>query len=144
MIVGHVGPVRARVTCPPRAWSVLEKCDSIWARVKAVTSGGAEADDHLVLEEAFGGYIKTVVLRPIPDAAVRVAALQNGEVDVAVNMPPHLAAIIAGHTRVFLSTAPSIPTLQLMFVTQEFEAQHKLVALYGASKRLNWRARSDR
>jgi len=74
--------------------------------------------------------IKTVVFRPIPDDAVRVAALQNGEVDLAVNIPPHLAAIIAGHPRVFLSTAPSIRTLQLMFVTHEFDAQHKLVGPY--------------
>ena len=41
--------------------------------------------------------IKTVVFRPIPDDAVRVAALQNGEVDVAVNIPPHLANIIDNH-----------------------------------------------
>jgi peptide/nickel transport system substrate-binding protein len=74
--------------------------------------------------------IKTVVFRPIPDDAVRVAALQNGEVDVAVNIPPHLASIIAGHPKVFLSTAPSIRTLQLMFVTHEFDAQHKLVGPY--------------
>jgi peptide/nickel transport system substrate-binding protein len=74
--------------------------------------------------------IKTVVFRPIPDDAVRVAALQNGEVDVAVNIPPHLANIIAGHPKVFLSTAPSIRTLQLMFVTHEFDAQHKLVGPY--------------
>jgi peptide/nickel transport system substrate-binding protein len=74
--------------------------------------------------------IKTVVFRPIPDDAVRVAALQNGEVDVAVNIPPHLASIIAGHPKVFLSTAPSIRTLQLMFVTHEYDAQHKLVGPY--------------
>src|SRR5262245_995243 len=35
--------------------------------------------------------IKTAVWKPIPDDAVRVAALQNGEIDVAVNIPPHLA-----------------------------------------------------
>ncbi|HSE02734.1 MAG TPA: ABC transporter substrate-binding protein, partial [Methylomirabilota bacterium] len=74
--------------------------------------------------------IKTVVFRPIPDDAVRVAALQNGEVDVAVNIPPHLATIIANHPKVFLSSAPSIRTLQLMFVTHEFDAQHKLVGPY--------------
>ena len=74
--------------------------------------------------------IKTVVFRPIPDDAVRVAALQNGEVDVAVNIPPHLASIIANHPKVFLSTAPSIRTLQLMFVTHEFDAQHKLIGPY--------------
>ncbi len=74
--------------------------------------------------------IKTVVFRPIPDDAVRVAALQNGEVDVAVNIPPHLANIIANHPKIFLSTAPSIRTLQLMFVTHEYDAQHKPVGPY--------------
>jgi len=74
--------------------------------------------------------IKTVVFRPIPDDAVRVAALQNGEVDVAVNIPPHLANIINNHPKIFLSTAPSIRTLQLMFVTHEYDAQHKLVGPY--------------
>jgi peptide/nickel transport system substrate-binding protein len=74
--------------------------------------------------------IKTVVFRPIPDDAVRVAALQNGEVDVAVNIPPHLANIIANHPKIFLSTAPSIRTLQLMFVTHEYDAQHKLIGPY--------------
>src|SRR5499433_3900228 len=39
--------------------------------------------------------VKTLVFRPIPDDAVRVAALQNGEIDVAVNIPPHMANIIA-------------------------------------------------
>ena len=74
--------------------------------------------------------IKTVVFRPIPDDAVRVAALQNGEVDVAVNIPPHLASVIEKHPRLFLSTAPSIRTIQLMFVTHEYDAQHKLVGPY--------------
>ena len=92
-------------------------------------------DDEIVLEanEQFwrgAPKIKTVVFKPIPDDAVRVAALQNGEVDVAVNIPPHLANIIANHPKAFLSTAPSIRTLQLMFVTHEYDAQHKLVGPY--------------
>jgi peptide/nickel transport system substrate-binding protein len=74
--------------------------------------------------------IKTVVFRPIPDDAVRVAALQNGEVDVAVNIPPHLASLIASHPKVFLSAAPSIRTIQLMFVTHEYDQQHKLIGPY--------------
>jgi peptide/nickel transport system substrate-binding protein len=92
-------------------------------------------DEEIVLE-ANGQYwrgapkIKTVVFRPIPDDAVRVAALQNGEVDLAVNIPPHLATIIANHPKIFLSTAPSIRTLQLMFVTHEYDAQHKPVGPY--------------
>jgi peptide/nickel transport system substrate-binding protein len=74
--------------------------------------------------------IKTVVFRPIPDDAVRVAALQNGEVDVAVNIPPHLANIIANHPKLFLSTAPSVRTIQLMFYTHQFDTQNKLVGPY--------------
>ncbi len=92
-------------------------------------------DEEIVLEANpayWGGApkIKTVVFRPIPDDAVRVAALQNGEIDVAVNIPPHLANIIANHPKLFLSTAPSIRTIQLMFYTHQFDAQHKLVGPY--------------
>jgi peptide/nickel transport system substrate-binding protein len=74
--------------------------------------------------------VKSLVFRPIPDDAVRVAALQNGEVDVAVNIPPHLATIIANHPRLFLSQAPSVRTIQLMYYTHQFDAQHKLVGPY--------------
>ena len=59
-----------------------------------------------------------------------MAALQNGEVDVAVNIPPHLATIIANHPRLFLSTAPSVRTIQLMYYTHQYDAQHKLVGPY--------------
>src|SRR5947208_11999316 len=92
-------------------------------------------DEEIVLE-ANPSYwrgaarIKSVVFRPIPDDAVRVAALQNGEVDVAVNIPPHLAAIIDKHPKIFLSTAPSIRTIQLMFYTHQMDAQHKATGPY--------------
>jgi len=94
------------------------------------------AKDEEIVLEANDAYwrgapkIKTVVFKPIPDDAVRVAALQNGEVDVAVNIPPHLANIIDKHPKLFLSTAPSIRTLQLMFVTWEYDAQHKPIGPY--------------
>jgi peptide/nickel transport system substrate-binding protein len=92
-------------------------------------------DEEIVLEADPNHWrgaprIKTVVFRPIPDDAVRVAALQNGEVDVAVNIPPHLASPIANHSRLFLSTAPSIRTIQLMFQTAEYDEQHKLLGPY--------------
>ena len=74
--------------------------------------------------------IKKLVFRPIPDDAVRVAALRNGEIDVAVNIPPHLATIIANHPKLFLSTAPSVRTIQLMYYTHQYDAQHKLVGPY--------------
>src|SRR6266446_5014239 len=74
--------------------------------------------------------IKRLVFKPIPDDAVRVAALQNGEVDVAVNIPPHLATVIANHPKLFLSTAPSVRTIQLLYYTHQYDAQHKLVGPY--------------
>jgi len=92
-------------------------------------------DEEIVLE-AFAGHwrgapkIKTVVFKPIPDDAVRVAALQNGEIDIAVNIPPHLGSIIDKHPKLFLSTAPSIRTIQLMFYTHEFDTKNKLVGPY--------------
>ncbi len=74
--------------------------------------------------------VKKLVFRPIPDDAVRVAALQNGEIDVAVNIPPHLASIIANHPKLFLTTAPSVRTIQLLYYTHQFDAQNKLVGPY--------------
>jgi peptide/nickel transport system substrate-binding protein len=74
--------------------------------------------------------IKRLVFKPIPDDAVRVAALQNAEVDVAVNIPPHLASVIANHPKLFLSTAPSTRTIQLIYYTHQYDLQHKLVGPY--------------
>ncbi len=95
------------------------------------------AKDEEIVMEAFPGYwggparIKTVVFKPIPDDAVRVAALQNGEVDVAVNIPPHMAGIIEKHPKIFLSTAPSIRTIQLMIYTHQMDpATHKATGPY--------------
>jgi peptide/nickel transport system substrate-binding protein len=92
-------------------------------------------DEEIVLEADPNHWrgaprIKTVVFRPIPDDAVRVAALQNGEIDVAVNIPPHLANIIANHPKIFLSTAPSIRTLQLMFYTWQYDKENKPLGPY--------------
>ena len=93
-------------------------------------------DEEIVLEANDGWWrgapkIKTVLFRPIPDDAVRVAALQNGEIDVAVNIPPHLANPIANHPKLFLTTAPSIRTIQLMFQTHNFdEKTHMATGAY--------------
>ena len=93
-------------------------------------------DEEIVLESNDAYWrgtpkIKTVVFRPIPDDAVRVAALQNGEIDVAVNIPPHLANPIANHPKLFLTTAPSIRTIQLMFQTHNFdEKTHMATGVY--------------
>jgi peptide/nickel transport system substrate-binding protein len=74
--------------------------------------------------------IQRLIFKPIPDDAVRVAALQNGEVDIAVNIPPHLADIIAHHPKLFLSTAPSTRTIQLLYYTHQYDAQHRLQGPY--------------
>jgi len=92
--------------------------------------------DEEIVMEAFPGYwggaakVKTVVFKPIPDDAVRVAALQNGEIDVAVNIPPHLAGIIEKHPKIYLSTAPSIRTIQLMIYTHQMDGTHKPTGPY--------------
>jgi peptide/nickel transport system substrate-binding protein len=92
--------------------------------------------DEEIVMEAFPGYwagaakVKTIVFKPIPDDAVRVAALQNGEIDVAVNIPPHLAGIIEKHPKIYLSTAPSIRTIQLMIYTHQMDASHKSTGPY--------------
>jgi peptide/nickel transport system substrate-binding protein len=94
------------------------------------------AKDEEIVMEAVPAYwrgapnIKTVVFKPIPDDAVRVAALQNGEIDVAVNIPPHLAGIIEKHPKIFLSTAPSIRTIQLMIYTHQMDKDHKPTGAY--------------
>jgi len=50
---------------------------------------------------------------------------------VAVNIPPHLANPIANHPKLFLTTAPSIRTIQLMFQTHDFDDQtHKPTGVY--------------
>src|SRR6266446_3681704 len=92
-------------------------------------------DEEVVLEANTAWWrgeakVKTVVFRPIPDDAVRVAALQNGEIDVAVNIPPHLAGIIEKHPKIYLSTAPSIRTIQLMIYTHQMDANHKPTGPY--------------
>ena len=94
-----------------------------------------QKDEEIVLEandQYWRGApkIKTVVFKPIPEDAVRVAALQNGEIDVAVNIPPRLAVIIDKHPKLFLSTAPSIRTIQLMYYTHQMDAQHKPTGPY--------------
>ena len=94
------------------------------------------AKDEEIVLEAIPNYwrgaakIKTIVFRPIPDDAVRVAALQNGEIDVAVNIPPHLGGIIDKHPKIFLSTAPSIRTIQLMYYTHQMDKDHKPTGPY--------------
>jgi peptide/nickel transport system substrate-binding protein len=89
-------------------------------------------DEQLVLEanpDWWGGApkVKTLIFRPIPEHAVRVAALQAGEVDIAVNVPPHLVPIIDKHPRLYVSKAPSVRTIFIPIYTYQFDAANKPV-----------------
>ncbi|HEV8640368.1 MAG TPA: ABC transporter substrate-binding protein [Methylomirabilota bacterium] len=89
-------------------------------------------DEQIVLEaneQWWGGApkVKTLVFRPIPEHAVRVAALQSGEVDIAVNVPPHLLTIIERHPKLYVSKAPSVRTIFIPIYTYQFDSSNKPV-----------------
>jgi peptide/nickel transport system substrate-binding protein len=92
-----------------------------------------QRDEQIVLEANAGWWggaprIKTLIFRPIPEHAVRVAALQAGEIDLAVNVPPHLAPLVAKQANLYLSKAPSVRTLFIQLYTHQFDAANKPVA----------------
>ena len=89
-------------------------------------------DEQIVLEanpQWWGGApkVKTLIFRPIPEHAVRVAALQAGEVDIAVNIPPHLVSIIDKHPSLYVSKAPSVRTIFIPIYTYQFDTANKPV-----------------
>jgi len=69
-------------------------------------------NDHLVLE-AYDGYwagfppVKRVVIRPIPEDSTRIAELQTGGVDIAVNIPPFLVNQVKAIPGVEVQSVPS-------------------------------------
>ncbi|MFC2015548.1 ABC transporter substrate-binding protein [Chloroflexota bacterium] len=90
---------------------------------KAVGSGpfavvSWEPDTELVLE-AFDDYwrgrpkLDQLVFRPITEESARVASLLTGEVDIIVNVPPHMASQIEEAEGVSIATVPS---MRVMFV----------------------------
>src|SRR5262245_59551803 len=89
-----------------------------------------DKDEQVVLEanaDWWGGVpkVKTIIFRPIAEHAIRVAALQAGEVDLAVDIPPHLITVIAKHPRLYVSKAPSARTMFVPIYTQQFDAANK-------------------
>ena len=89
-------------------------------------------DEQIVMEaneQWWGGApkVKTLVFRPIPEHAVRVAALQAGEIDIAVNIPPHLVPIIDKHPKLYVTKAPSVRTIFIPIYTHKFDTTNKLV-----------------
>jgi len=81
-------------------------------------------DDHLTMvanPNYWGGNvaIKTIVWRPIPESASRVAALQTGETDIITNVPPQNADQVANGKLTKLGTAKSDRVLFIAFNTQK-------------------------
>lgn len=76
-------------------------------------------DDQLELE-ANPNYwrgvprIKKAIFRPIPEDTSRVAGLQTQELDIIVNIPPHLANLISWKGRSAVSKVPSVRTIFLV------------------------------
>jgi peptide/nickel transport system substrate-binding protein len=90
-------------------------------------------DDQVVLEANhlwWGGVppIKSLIFRSIPDDSVRLAALRTGEIDLAVNVPPHLIPAIQNDPRLYFSTAPSARTIFIPIYTHRFDTDHRAVA----------------
>ena len=79
-------------------------------------------DDQLLLE-ANANYwrgaprIKKVIFRPIPEGTTRVAGLQTQEVDIIVNIPPHLAPLMQWKGRSYVAKVPSSRVIFMGFDT---------------------------
>jgi len=81
-------------------------------------------DDEMVFEaneEYWDGppSIKTLIFKPIPEDATRVAALVSGDVDIAKNIPVDLIQMVKQSKRCNVLTAPSPLTINVFFDTLE-------------------------
>lgn len=77
-------------------------------------------DDQLILEaneKYWRGMpkIKKVIFRPIPESTTRVAGLQTQELDIIVNIPPHLARLMDWKGRSHVSKVPSSRVIFVAF-----------------------------
>ena len=81
-------------------------------------------DDHVTLVARQGYWggdaaIKTVIFKPIPESASRVAAIQTGETDIITNVPAQNADQIATGKLTKLGTVRSDRVLFIAFNTQK-------------------------
>jgi len=79
-------------------------------------------DDHLVLEANENHWkgapkIKKVIFRPIPEATTRVAGLQTQELDLIVNIPPHLSRVMDWKERSVVAKIPGARIIYMGFDT---------------------------
>ena len=85
-------------------------------------------DDHLTMvrnDDYWGEKpsIKEIVWKPIPDAATRVAALETGQSDLIVHLPPTEAQRLEGHRELTVSKVPSMRTIYIGMNTGTGKAQ---------------------
>ncbi len=79
------------------------------------------AKDDQILLQANENYwrgapkIKKAIFRPIPEATTRVAGLQTQELDIIVNIPPHLERLMNWKGRSFVSRVPSVRVIFMAF-----------------------------
>jgi peptide/nickel transport system substrate-binding protein len=59
--------------------------------------------------------VEILVWRAIPEAAARVAALQTGQIDIALRIPPHQVALLERDANLRLSSALSTRTYYIAF-----------------------------
>lgn len=59
--------------------------------------------------------VETLVWRAVPEAAARVAALQTGQVDIALRVPPHQVALLERDANLKVSSALSTRTYYIAF-----------------------------
>ncbi|HVA38335.1 MAG TPA: ABC transporter substrate-binding protein [Candidatus Dormibacteraeota bacterium] len=81
-------------------------------------------DDRIVLTARKGYWggdaaVKTVIFKPMPEAASRVAALQTGDTDIITNVPTQNAEQIANGRTTKLGTVRSDRVLFIAFNTQK-------------------------
>lgn len=81
-------------------------------------------DERIVLK-AFDGYwggapeVKDVIFKPIPEPSSRVMALQAGEVDIIVNVPPYQAGALNSSPNASAVSVPSIRSIFIPIIPQE-------------------------
>lgn len=79
-------------------------------------------DDHITLEAHNGWWngapkVKTIVYRPIKEAAARVSALLAGEIDLALDVPPELMPLIERSRNAKIKRTLSVRTFFLFLNT---------------------------
>jgi peptide/nickel transport system substrate-binding protein len=62
--------------------------------------------------------VKNVMFKPVPESAARVMALQAGEADIIVNLPPHQVSEIEGNENVDVVHTDSTRFIMLVFTTK--------------------------